>query len=82
MSRILSRIGVTPTRSRLYFALLCLLPLRRPGLAQTKAPDLTNVSIEDLMNIEVTSVSHKEQRVGDVAAAVSVITRRTSGGRA
>ena len=43
--------------------------------AQTKASDLANASIEDLMNIEVTGVSHKEQRTGDVAAAVAVITQ-------
>ena len=43
--------------------------------AQTKVPDLTSASIEDLMNIEITSVSHKEQRAGDVAAAVYVVTQ-------
>jgi iron complex outermembrane recepter protein len=36
--------------------------------------DLANASLEDLMNIEVTSVSHKEQRAVDVAAAIDVIT--------
>ena len=45
------------------------------GFAQTKVPDLTSASIEDLMNIEITSVSHKEQRAGDVAAAVYVVTQ-------
>jgi iron complex outermembrane receptor protein len=45
------------------------------GLAQTRVPDLSQVSIEDLMNIEVTSASRKEQRAADVAAAVFVITR-------
>jgi iron complex outermembrane recepter protein len=44
-------------------------------LAQTKVPDLATVSIEDLMNIEITSASRKEQRAADVAAAVFVITR-------
>ena len=42
---------------------------------QTKVPNLTRVSIEDLMNIEITSVSHKEQRAGDVAAAAYVVTQ-------
>ena len=32
------------------------------------------MSIEDLMNIEITSASRKEQRAADVAAAVFVIT--------
>ena len=36
--------------------------------------DLTKVSIENLMNIEVTSVSKKEQKLSRVAAAVFVIT--------
>src|SRR6202158_4780126 len=44
------------------------------GFAQTKPPDLTRASIEDLMNIEITSASRKEERAADVAAAVFVIT--------
>jgi outer membrane receptor for Fe3+-dicitrate len=36
--------------------------------------DLTTVSLEDLMNIEVTSVSKKEQKLSRTAAAVFVIT--------
>jgi iron complex outermembrane receptor protein len=43
--------------------------------AQAMAPDLARVSIEDLMNIEITSASRKEQRAIDTAAAVSVITQ-------
>src|SRR5690348_14619568 len=35
--------------------------------------DLTTLSLEDLMNVEVTSVSKHAQRVGDAPAAVSVI---------
>jgi iron complex outermembrane recepter protein len=42
--------------------------------AQEQPADLTKVNIEDLMNIEVTSVSKKEQRLSRVAAAVFVIT--------
>jgi iron complex outermembrane receptor protein len=45
-----------------------------PGVIQ-KAAELSQVSIEDLMNIEITTASRKEQRAGDVAAAVSVITQ-------
>ena len=37
--------------------------------------DLTQVSIENLMEIEVTSVSKKEQKLSQVAAAVFVITQ-------
>lgn len=36
--------------------------------------DLTDMSLEALMNIEVTSVSKKPQKQADVAAALSVIT--------
>jgi outer membrane receptor for Fe3+-dicitrate len=44
--------------------------------------DLTQVSIENLMNVEVTSVSKKEQKLSQVAAAIFVITQediRSSG---
>ncbi len=37
--------------------------------------DLTELSIEDLMNIEITSVSKKVQKLSDAAAAVFVITQ-------
>lgn len=43
--------------------------------AQTTPPNLTGLSIEDLMNIEITSASRKEQRIRDVASAVFVITQ-------
>jgi iron complex outermembrane receptor protein len=35
--------------------------------------DLTHMSLEDLMNVEVTSVSKKKQAIADAPAAVSVI---------
>jgi len=46
-----------------------------PSAAQSPAGDLTQVSIENLMNVEVTSVSKKEQKLSQVAAAVYVITQ-------
>ena len=42
---------------------------------QATQPDLTKVNLEDLMNIEVTSVAKKEQRLSRTAAAVFVITQ-------
>ncbi|MEO8678407.1 MAG: TonB-dependent receptor [Vicinamibacterales bacterium] len=51
-----------------------LVALPAPGLAQGRPPDLSQVSIEELMNIEVTAAGRKEQRATDVAAAVYVIT--------
>jgi iron complex outermembrane receptor protein len=42
--------------------------------SQSSPSDLTQVSIENLMNLEVTSVSKKEQKLSQVAAAIFVIT--------
>ena len=39
------------------------------------ARDLTQISLEDLMNIKVTSVSKKEQKMSQAAAAIYVITQ-------
>jgi iron complex outermembrane receptor protein len=38
-------------------------------------PDVTSMSVEDLMNMQVTSVSKRSQKVADAAAAVFVITQ-------
>jgi iron complex outermembrane receptor protein len=46
----------------------------RPAKAQEAPRDLGTTSIEDLMNIEVTSVSKKEQKLSGIASAVFVIT--------
>jgi iron complex outermembrane recepter protein len=46
----------------------------QPPASQTLPGDLTQVSIESLMNMEVTSVSKKEQKLSEVAAAIFVIT--------
>jgi iron complex outermembrane receptor protein len=56
------------------FALLALTTV--PGMAQTAAPvDLTATSLEDLMNIQVTSVSRKEQSLSKAAGSIYVITQ-------
>jgi len=39
------------------------------------AADLTQLSLEDLMNVEITSVSKQKQRVATAPAAVTVITQ-------
>jgi len=55
---------------------LVLLAIGSPELpGQTPAQDLTQLRLEDLMNIEVTSVSKKEQKMSQAAAAISVITQ-------
>ena len=43
--------------------------------AQHAGKDLTQVNIEDLMNMEATSVSKKEQKLSRTAAAIFVITQ-------
>jgi iron complex outermembrane recepter protein len=43
--------------------------------AQEAAPDLTTLQIEDLMNVDVTSASKKEQKISRVPAAIFVITQ-------
>jgi iron complex outermembrane recepter protein len=46
------------------------------AVAQHTPPvDLTRFTIEDLMNIQVTSAARKEQRFGDVPSAIYVITQ-------
>jgi iron complex outermembrane recepter protein len=48
---------------------------QEPSATSPTPRDLTQVSIENLMNIEVTSASKKEQKLSNVAAAVFVITQ-------
>ena len=50
-------------------------PPKSQTLQSQQAPDLTKVNIEDLMNVEVTSVSKKEQKLSQVAAAIFVISQ-------
>jgi iron complex outermembrane recepter protein len=59
--------------ARSFFATL-LLMAGVPLQAQTTPVDLSAASIEDLMNIEITSASRKEERADEVPAAVYVIT--------
>jgi iron complex outermembrane recepter protein len=52
-------------------AMLLLLPF--PAWPQATPPDLTSLSLEDLMNTKVTSVSKTEQRISRTASAIFVI---------
>ena len=45
------------------------------SLAQPNNPDLSQASLEDLMNIQVTSVSKKEQKLSKAVGAIFVITQ-------
>jgi iron complex outermembrane receptor protein len=40
-----------------------------------KVPDVTSMSVEDLMNLQVTSVSKHKEKLADAAAAVFVLTQ-------
>jgi iron complex outermembrane receptor protein len=63
------------TLARGIVALLVALPLAISTLAQAPPEDLSKLSVEDLMNVEVTSVSKKEEKISQTAAAIFVITR-------
>ena len=52
-----------------------LLTVNAAAQATQGVPDVTKLSMEDLMNMQVTSVSKRTQKVADAAAAVFVITR-------
>ena len=56
----------------LLFGVACLQPSAPMLQAQT---DLTQASLEDLMNVQVTSVSKKEQQLSKTGAAVFVISQ-------
>ena len=45
------------------------------GVSAQDFPDVTAISLEDLMNLKVTSVSKREQKLGGAAAAIFVITQ-------
>ncbi len=53
---------------------LSLAPLVAKAESRPASSELTSFSIEDLMNIQVTSVTKKPQKVSDTAAAIFVIT--------
>lgn len=62
------------TRFKVALALCAFAPIA--AIAQTPTPrDLTRISLEDLMNVEVVSVSRKEQKLSQTGAAVFVITQ-------
>ena len=56
--------------------LFCVLLLASVASAQDQPPDLTQMSLDQLAKMEVTSVSKKEQKLSDTAAAIYVITQQ------
>jgi len=55
---------------QLHWGLVLIVTMQIPSAAQTSR-DLTEVSLEDLMNIRVTSVSKKEQKLAKTGAPVT-----------
>jgi iron complex outermembrane recepter protein len=69
------RLPYSITRNSGLGLALCALTIMT-GMAQTVPPvDLTGSSLEDLMNIQVTSVSRKEQSLSKAAGSIYVITQ-------
>lgn len=58
----------------LFVAVSLLMLLDSVGWAQQQKPDLTTATLEDLLNIEVTSVSKREEKLFQTTAAIYVIT--------
>jgi iron complex outermembrane recepter protein len=55
--------------------LSCFFLLGGTGWSEGTAKDLTNLPLEDLMQVSVTSVSKKEEKLSDAPAAIFVITQ-------
>ncbi len=69
---------------KLTVAALISLPASAAIAVEAQEPSLTDLSIQELMNIEVTSVSKKAQKLSEAPAAIFVITNediRRSGAR-
>src|SRR5438874_5317996 len=62
-------------RVALLFLVLTLVSATLCSAQQTSLPALKQLSLEQLMDVEVTSVAKKEQKVGETAAAIFVITQ-------
>ena len=60
--------------TRTWLLLAVVLTAAAPAHAQSQPADLAEASLEELMSIEITSASRKEQRAQEVAGAVYVIT--------
>jgi iron complex outermembrane receptor protein len=69
------RAKASAGRSLLCILLTVFFAVGSPAQNQQAVPDVTKMSIEDLMTVEVTSVSKHPQKVADAAAAIFVITQ-------
>lgn len=72
--RGLQLVGATGRFSKSF--VFCMMFITASGdLLSARQSDLMQMSIQELMNIEVTSVSKKQQKISETAAAVFVITQ-------
>src|SRR6267154_1040685 len=55
------------------FVLLTEGGLAQPAAPQTSATASTELNLEDLINLQVTSVSKKEEKLSDAATAITVL---------
>jgi iron complex outermembrane receptor protein len=69
------RSGTREVLTRAYLSSALAVLMAIPTWSQEAPIDLGNKSIEDLMNMEVTSVSKKEQKLSRTAAAIFVISQ-------
>ena len=58
-----------------FFFLSASLQAQQPGTQPGQRTDLASMTIEELMNLQVTSASKKEEKLSQTAAAIYVITR-------
>lgn len=68
-------LGVARSAGRTMLGGLVAVVLAASSGAQQSVPDVTTLSVEDLMNMQVTSVSKRTQKVADAAAAIFVLTQ-------
>jgi iron complex outermembrane recepter protein len=71
-----SRVAKAAGRSVICALVLATVPLRTADAAPQTVQELKKLSYDDLLNIEVTTVSRTDSTVGQSAAAVSVITQQ------
>jgi iron complex outermembrane recepter protein len=71
------KTGLAMRAGRIFLAGFLSVLLAGSTVAQNSrsVPDVTAMSMEDLMNMQVTSVSKRTQKVADAAAAIFVITQ-------
>ena len=74
MKHRVKNISQRLARASMMALFVTLLSLSTPLLALAETKDLTNMSIEDLMDVEITSVAKKEQSVRTAPAAVFVLS--------